>query len=105
MLQKMTLSYNFPFVRIILDMTYSFPALLFQTQLPLLSIKMHNLENTLVKKNKKNTCLLLHLNMNHWKSHKTSYKQQYNIKHGIELNLQNGGAKVSRTATYRKCES
>jgi len=53
MLQKMILSYSFPFVRIILDMTYSFPALLFQTQLPLLSIKMHNLENTLVQKNKK----------------------------------------------------
>jgi hypothetical protein len=53
MLQKMILSYSFPFVRIILDMTYSFPALLFQTQLPLLSIKMHNLENTLVQKSKK----------------------------------------------------
>jgi hypothetical protein len=32
-------------------MTYSFPALLFLTQLPLLSIKMHNQENTLVQKN------------------------------------------------------
>jgi len=40
MLQKMILSYSFPFVCIILDMT----------QLPLLSIKMHNLENTLVQK-------------------------------------------------------
>jgi len=32
-------------------MTYSFPPFLFQTQLPPLSIKMHNYENTLVQKN------------------------------------------------------